>query len=126
MKKLQEDFTNPEQSMRLLELGLPAWTANCYMINNQIEHGWKYNDYEIHVGNCEYQQNDTVLPCWTFGRLIEIYLRCCTTLNQNDAYAKISIFGIDTGNLIDDMYDMIAERALIGRMNFLKLDEYIK
>lgn len=39
MKKLQEDFTNPEQSMRLLELGLPSWTANCYMINNQIEHG---------------------------------------------------------------------------------------
>ena len=126
MKRLQEDFTNPEQSMRLLELGLPAWTANCYMINNQIEHGWKYNDYEIHVGNCECQQNDTVLPCWTFGRLIEIYLRCCTTINQNDAYAKISLFGIDTGNLIDDMYDMIAERALIGRMNFLKLDEYIK
>lgn len=40
MKKLQNNFTTPEQSKRLLELGVPEWTADihqelalCRMIN---------------------------------------------------------------------------------------------
>lgn len=28
MKQLQNDFTTPEQSKRLLELGVPRWSAN--------------------------------------------------------------------------------------------------
>lgn len=39
MKKLQNNYTTPEQSKRLLELGIPAWTADCFYIRpfgNQI------------------------------------------------------------------------------------------
>ena len=28
--KLQNNFTTTEQSKRLLELGVPAWTADCF------------------------------------------------------------------------------------------------
>lgn len=78
MKKLQSNFTTPEQSKRLLELGVPAWTADCYMLNHQIEHGWDYNDYEIYIDEfnlrgINYYENKTILPCWSVGRLIEIY-----------------------------------------------------
>lgn len=39
-------FTTPEQSQRLLDMGVPSWTA----------------DFEF----------NELLPCWSVGRLIEI------------------------------------------------------
>jgi hypothetical protein len=72
MSKLQNDFTTPEQSKRLLELGVPADSANCYYV--------AYNDsedYEISVrtkgdtGNAFFKVV-SYIPCWSVGRLIEI------------------------------------------------------
>ncbi len=34
MKQLQNNFTSPEQSKRLLELGLPADSADCVLVRN--------------------------------------------------------------------------------------------
>lgn len=64
MKKLQNNFTTPEQSKRLLELGIPAWTADCYY----KESG------KIEVKNTAL---DELFPsCWSVGRLIEIMKIC--------------------------------------------------
>lgn len=68
MKTLQNDFTTPEQSERLLELGVPSWTADCCFDTNtnpfvRIGHDTTY------YGN--------ISPCWSVGRLIEI-LRICS------------------------------------------------
>lgn len=61
MKQLQCNFTTQEQSKRLLELGVPAWTADCY-----------YNEYgKIEIKNTAL---DGLYPsCWSVGRLMEIY-----------------------------------------------------
>ena len=61
MKQLQCNFTTPEQSKRLLELGVPACTADCY-----------YTEFgKIEIKNTAL---DTLYPtCWSVGRLIEIY-----------------------------------------------------
>ena len=63
------------------------------------------------------------IPCWSVGRLIEVHLKCCTALNQNDAHIVISRFGIETGGLLQNMYDMVGECALLGRYDFSKLEE---
>lgn len=64
MTQLNCNFTNQEQSKRLLELGVPAWTADCYY----KESG------KIEIKNTAL---DTLYPsCWSVGRLIEIYEIC--------------------------------------------------
>jgi hypothetical protein len=59
--KLQNNFTTTEQSRRLLELGVPAWTADCYY----KESG------KIEIKNTAL--DELFPPCWSVGRLIEIY-----------------------------------------------------
>lgn len=59
-KNLQSNFTTPEQSKRLLEFGVPAWTADCYY----TESG------KIEIKNTALDILHT--PCWSVGRLMEI------------------------------------------------------
>lgn len=70
MKKLQNNFTTPEQSKRLLELGVPADSADCYY--SAIDH---YTHPVIwHVNVSKFW--GTKCPCWSVGRLIEIFELC--------------------------------------------------
>lgn len=72
MKKLQSNFTTPEQSKRLLELGVHADSADCYYDSwGQIQ--WrqlKDLDHDF------FQKYNYYTPCWSVGRLIEIILLC--------------------------------------------------
>lgn len=52
--KPQNNFTTPEQSRRLLDMGLPSWTADFEHKNHKIE------------------GSDELLPCWSVLKLIEI------------------------------------------------------
>jgi hypothetical protein len=77
MKLLQNNFTTPEQSKRLLELGVPAWTADCFRWDFYsgfgVSEGKRYSTC-IAVLCYEYQRNfRDKLPCWSSGRLREIY-----------------------------------------------------
>ena len=75
--KLQNNYTTPEQSQRLLDLGFPVKSADCYYmiisgkIDNQIE---VICDLDTFRDNCEYLRD--YFPCWSVGRLIEIYNIC--------------------------------------------------
>lgn len=75
MKQLQNNFTTPEQSKRLLELGVPADSADCCLI--------KCDDGYISLIGHEkdwfefFTKPMLTLPCWSVGRLIEIYTVCC-------------------------------------------------
>ena len=79
MKKLQNNFTTPEQSKRLLELGVPADSADCYLLKThtkgdtfivEVLHDKLYSKKEKFINVLEY------LPCWSVGRLIEIFEIC--------------------------------------------------
>lgn len=77
IKKLQNNYTTPEQSKRLLKLGVPADSADCYLedctyrIKVIPAERWDtYSTLKRRVGSVMF------LPCWSVGRLIEIYNIC--------------------------------------------------
>ena len=77
MKQLQNNFTTPEQSKRLLDLGVPADSADMYYSKMSTETFWSL--YTIGSG-ATYTSISTppydfmFVPCWSVGRLIEIYV----------------------------------------------------
>lgn len=68
MSKLQNDFTTRQQSRKLLALGMPRLSANFYYDDE--------NEVQI-VRDPEFElQSKGYFPCWSVGRLIEIYEIC--------------------------------------------------
>ena len=89
MKKLQNNFTTPEQSKRLLELGMPEDSADCYYSHYIKTYAHSlYTEILWHRPRFITEDNkpvwnailmdgtQTYLPCWSVGRLIEIYELC--------------------------------------------------
>lgn len=83
MKKLQNNFTTPEQSKRLLELGVHADSADCYNTTKhigKIPDGMTYkNVWQMSIWRNENGNHIEMYPCWSVGRLIEIYEICTQT-----------------------------------------------
>ena len=76
-KNLQSksNYTTPEQSKKVLELGLPANSADCYNVidsdvYNKDDLRVRQNDYEI---SYSFFNNKHYNPCWSVGQIIEIY-----------------------------------------------------
>ena len=74
MKKLQNNFTTPEQSKRLLELGVPADSSDCYYDKS-------INPTKVHIKQSkeEYSKHWNCLyttPCWSVGQLIKMWEIC--------------------------------------------------
>ena len=85
MKKLQSNFTTPEQSKRLLELGVPVDSADLYFYKTTstifidgsipkylINKGATYSVLLDAKKRVLREDTFTMLPCWSVGRLIEI------------------------------------------------------
>lgn len=118
MKKLQNNFTTPEQSKRLLELGLPADSADCYYCKFEKDTQWgipnvlgiEYSKHSRNIG-ADY------FPCWSVGRLIEIYEIC---VDNNHIWSD---FASDIRNLVERLiYDIESMREING-IKFSKLEE---
>ena len=128
MKTLQNNFTNPEQSKRLLELGVPADSADCVLENlDTAENDFSAKDYtrwiieERHVKADIFTENNKgiFLPCWSVGRLIEIFM-----LVQDDEFCD-NYIGFTTDecihNLVDTLMEYFADNE--GMFDFSKLKE---
>lgn len=77
MKTFKNNFTTQEQSKRLLELGVPAWTADCF-------YPIKTSDMPIIIADIKVGFNlKYSTPCWSVGRLIEIH-RIYSTLPDEE------------------------------------------
>lgn len=115
MSKLQNDFTTPEQSKRLLELGVPADSADCYYVSYKDS-----EDCEISIrtkgdtGNAFFKVV-SYIPCWSVGRLMEIFAICFDPdFIHFDTYAD----GITFLQQMMDKFETYAEN-----MDFSKLEE---
>lgn len=81
MIKLQNDFTTPKQSKQLLQLGIPADSADCAIHTANYDNsivvmsgGYTYSKWIKEVYGC--QEVAPYLPCWSVGRLTEIIGLC--------------------------------------------------
>ena len=77
-KDLQSNFTTPEQSLKLLEMGFSASTADCFRESEKHNDGKityreakEINEYEQFMNDVSYE-NAAVIPSWSVGRLIEL------------------------------------------------------
>lgn len=72
MKQLQNNFTTLEQSKRLLELGVPADSADMYYKHTMLAPYLFSNGVPFSV----YSKVEDIIPCWSVGRLFEIFDMC--------------------------------------------------
>lgn len=122
MSKLQNNFTTPEQSKRLLELGVPADSADCYLngdsviILNGKTFQENYNE-DLDLARLHLIEYPHYLPCWSVGRLMEIYHICIP---------NTSIYGWSYHEDVDGSYiDYIIQEYVdaYGELDFSKLEE---
>lgn len=115
MKTLQNDLTTIEQSKRLLELGVPKNSANHYYGKDGKLH---YID-----GTIPYSLlwETECTPCWSVGRLIEIYELCVGERFERRANpSTLQLMPIMEDIL--EQYQMRIE-SIYRHMNFSKLEE---
>lgn len=112
MKTLQNNFTTPEQSKRLLELGVPEWTADCF---------YKMNLYSFKTEMC-FTKEDSLIhhytPCWSVGRLIEIMKICNHPDDVDQVFCELAY---SKKNLVELIVRLMEENKEIT--DFSKLEE---
>ena len=122
MKQLQNNFTTPEQSKRLLELGLPADSADCYWSRYGTMVSWSgitiIGKGATYKSITEPPYHFDFLPCWSVGRLIEIYC-ICGYKTKGDAV----IFAGEP--MVEGFIQRIEDYKSLGLIDFSKLEEYV-
>lgn len=112
MKQLQNNYTTPEQSKRLLELGVPADSADLGIIVDAMYCGIEILQ-EPYSQWCKGNENIS-MPCWSVGRLIEIYVTC-----KNLEFAQFDIK--PNMNIINEIIERYELSVAI--LDFSKLEE---
>lgn len=110
MKKLQNNFTTPEQSKRLLELGVPADSADCYYT--------PYGNISVIIPNktdAPFIYEIGCTHCWSVGELMRIYAICF-----DPDFIHFDTFA-DGINFLQQMMDKFETYA--KNMDFSKLEE---
>lgn len=118
MKKLQNNFTNINQIIRLLELGVPANSADC-TLKKCIEDGG-YSVYwtayiEDFIGPVKV---DSILPCWSVGRLIEI-MKICAKPKEQATMAEEMLYCEDLVELLVYMIEVNKQVIDFSKLNEL-------
>lgn len=125
MKKLQNDLTTPEQSKRLLELGVPADSANYYYQKTANFFGeWEYIPY---IGESVAFKWDLfsyrkgyIIPCWSVGRLMEITYIC----DKKKIDIRIMDLCTNPNNTImQQLIDILEYAIKLNDIDFSKLEE---
>ena len=119
MKKLQSNFTTPEQSKRLLELGVPEWTADLKHPCIPTSKGDLVLSTDIVVGCQEIYEDE--IPLWSAGRLIEICI-LCTQHYTGDDVIQFQRKCLDYG-LVECLIALLSISKKDGDCDFSKLEE---
>jgi hypothetical protein len=118
MKKLQINFTTPKQSKRLLELGVPFDSADCYNTTKhigKIPESATYKDvWKMSKWRDKNDNHIEMYPCWSVGRLIEIYHICVS---------RGFSFNVCFPNLMNEIMYEFGEAHRNGWLNLSKLED---
>lgn len=113
MKQLQNNFTTPEQSKRLLELGVPADSADCYyrdFSSSRVRLIPNVREMDDNFGI----DTNFLIPCWSVGRLIEIYI---IARDVDTAYLPMK----RNEDMVESLIRLYKEK--VKDLNFSKLEE---
>lgn len=128
-KQLQKNYTNPEQSKRLLELGLPVRSADCFSRPDGTEIGIYQPrthcriDEFIAYANKRYGRT-YYIPVWSLGRLIEIMSVCGDIIGQRKLdLTRVSQYYNDSVNVIELAVEDIEKLVNSDGIDFSKLKE---
>lgn len=120
MKTLQSNFTTPEQSKRLLQLGVPADSADCYFGSYGGHPDYvavRQTEFELE-DDALFRLNDNLLPCWSVGRLIDILAICC----KNPMFYIHRTLIIESG-MVDYCMMTFANSVKLKIIDFSKLED---
>ena len=111
MSELKKDYTTPEQSKRLLELGIPIESANIvyYHTPDSLHDPYLITE-KLQIERLKAGKG---LPCWSAGRLINTF-ECCTGVKYNHNSDM---------SLLDDIFLKIQSFINANLFDFSKLDE---
>ena len=115
--KFKNNFTTREQSKKLLELGIPADSADCffYLYTNDSDNPHilykKLSETQADYDSPFSSIKAVLYPCWSVGRLIEIWLLC-----NNAQFSVPLTFCIDrqTKNIISLLIKMLEKQKNDG------------
>ena len=124
MKKLQNNFTTPEQSKRLLELGVPADSADfysCLGFENLIWIRNTKNELREDFFDALINLKSANIPIWSVGRLMEI-IDICEIDPKDEEYPTTRMIKDETKmNYIDYLVGTV--RMMLPRLDFSKLED---
>lgn len=124
MKKLQCNFTTPEQSKRLLELGVPADSADCFWFDERDLMFLKDELYSDEAKDGEWVRATDYLPCWSVGRLIEIYLICNEVIdNVTELHHSAIKIDVREFNTVEYLISKLTNKVKKNKEFFSKLEE---
>lgn len=115
MKKLQNNYTTPEQSKRLVELGIPIESAD--IIYYHTPDSWHDPYFITEKRQIEHLKSGKGLPCWSVGRLIEVYLLCAE--EPTNFVTNVIFFKGNNMSNIEVLIDSIKTTS----MDFSKLEK---
>lgn len=133
MIKFQKDHTTPEQSKRLLELGIPADSANlvydCDLIGGEkyyslvILDDMTFSEYKhLWESPCV-----DIIPCWSAFRLMEIMDICALGENSDpniEEYpSTIKVMNKLHIQYVEYLVKSIERAVQLGTIDFSKLEE---
>ena len=116
---MKQNFTTPEQSLILLELGLPEKSADCFYnrytgcteIVNLYDNSWAQTDRAF--AWCE-----GFVPIWSAGQLLYILKECIE--RDDDKEVIFMDLAYKQGSIIDLLMDIFKDRPV---MDFSKLED---
>ena len=118
MVKFQSNFTTSEQSKKLLELGVPADSADCYYkswnTDNLPRLLFFTDTYSDMLEEYAKEYHNIFMPCWSTGRLIDIYEYCTDEKFQRES---------SVCNLMADCIRSIQLAIKENRFDLSKLEE---
>lgn len=123
MKTLQRNFTTPEQSKRLLELGVPADSADCYLNSDSVimlngkTFQENYNE-DLDLARLHLIEYPHYVPCWSVGRLVEIMKICNHPDDVDQVFCELAY---SKKNLVELIVRLMEENKKIT--DFSKLEE---
>ena len=114
METLQNNFTTVEQSKRLLELGVPANSADFARFQDNEFPEILYSTYDEYMQKLVFTEPEEYTPCWSVGRLISLIKVCTGTYPDiKDLELPIIVF----------FMDLITACIKLNIFDFSKLEE---